>query len=318
MHRLGVSFEMQDALLRDARSADIVHGHSLWMLPNVYPALAAQRSGRPLIISPRGTLSPVALRRSRIMKALFWRLFQGPAVRKAACLHATSVQECQDIRKFGLLAPIATLPNGIDIPNLPTRSPKTGSLKQLLYLCRLHPIKGIEHLLNAWAAVQSQFPDWVLRIVGPDAGGYRKKLEALTERLQLARVTFLGPRYGDDKWAEYAAADAYVLPSHSENFGMSVAEAMACGLPVITTTSTPWVDLDSRRVGWSVTPDVNALTQALRSALSTPQGELIAIGQRGRKWMAEEFSWKKVAKDMIEVYRWLLGGGEPPRSVRLD
>ena len=316
LHRLGVSAAMRETIKHHACSADIVHGHSLWMLPNVYPAWGAKKAGKPLVISPRGTLSPVALRRSWLSKAIFWRMLQGPAVRQATCFHATSKQECLDIRAAGLKSPIATLPNGIDIPALALMSFENRLPQRLLYLGRIHPIKGIDVLLRAWGDVHPDFPNWVLRIVGPDENGYQAKLEALVSRLNLLGVEFVGPRYGDSKWSEYAAASAYILPSHSENFGMSVAEAMACGLPVITTTGTPWIDLDRRRVGWTVTADVAGLSAGLRAALKMSPRELATIGRQGRSWMIEKFSWKEIAQNMIEVYQWLLADGALPKSVK--
>ena len=165
---------------------------------------------------------------------MFWTTLQEAAVRSAACFHATSEQEYRDIRRAALRQPVAIVPNGIDMPTMSAK-PKASGLRTLLYLGRIHPIKGIDDLLRAWQRVASQFRDWQLRLVGPDNDGYRAQLERLSTELKLPRVMFAGPRYGADKQAEYAAADLYVLPSHTENFGMSAAEALARGVPIITT-----------------------------------------------------------------------------------
>ena len=178
---------------------------------------AARRASKPLVVSPRGTLSPVALQRSYWLKRAFWTLLQGRAVRSAACLHATSEQEYRDIRRFGLTQPVAVVANGVDIPPLEAPRASGTGLRTLLYLGRLHPIKGLENLLRAWQRLADRFPDWQLRLVGPAEAAYRADLESLASELDLKRITFAGPRYGADKHAEYAAADLYVLPSYTEN-----------------------------------------------------------------------------------------------------
>ena len=136
--RFYASPALRSALFEAARDADILHGHSLWLMPNVYPAAAARRWGKPLVMSPRGTLSAVSLSRSRWQKRAFWTLLQGPAVRSAACLHATSEQEYRDIRRAGLRQPVAVVPNGVDVPQTVERKPSAGQ-RTLLYLGRLAP-----------------------------------------------------------------------------------------------------------------------------------------------------------------------------------
>lgn len=315
--RFFASNQLKTALLSHAQYVDIIHSHSLWLMPNVYPSLAARRAGKPLVLSPRGTLSPVALSRSRWMKKLFWTLVQGPAVRSAACLHATSEQEYRDIRNAGLRQPVAIVPNGVDIPPWIGRKAQSGS-RTLLYLGRIHPIKGIDNLLRAWQSIAGRFPDWRLRLVGPDAASHRMQLDRLAAELKLERVEFTGPRYGADKHAEYAAADLFVLPSYSENFGMSVAEALAHGVPVITTTGTPWMSVRERACGWYVSPDTPGLEGALREALTLDRPELDRMGRAGRVWMEREFSWDQIAHEFEKIYKWILQGGPPPASVRLD
>src|SRR5207302_10654584 len=107
---------LSKALERAAPATDVIHNHGLWLMPNVAAGWAAARARRPLVVSPRGMLAPAALAFSALKKRAFWRLLQGPAVRQAACLHATSEQEYQEIRAFGLANPVAIIPNGIDLP----------------------------------------------------------------------------------------------------------------------------------------------------------------------------------------------------------
>lgn len=316
--RLGVSNAMRRGLVEAAGAADLVHNHGLWMAPNVYSAMAASAARKALVISPRGTFSPVALRRSAWLKRVFWTLAQGRAVRAAAALHATSEQEYRDIRARGLAQPVAVIPNGIDIPEAAATGAGPGALRRLLYLGRLHPIKGLEVLIQAWANTAQRFPDWELSLVGPGEAAYRGKLERLAADLGAPRVSFAGPAYGAAKGEAYCGADLYVLPSFSENFGMSVAEALAAGLPVIATTGTPWSALVAEGCGWQVEPKAEPLAAALAEAMARPPETLAAMGARGRTWMARNFSWARVAAEMEVFYLWVLQGGAPPPSVRLD
>jgi glycosyltransferase involved in cell wall biosynthesis len=188
----------------------------------------------------------------------------------------------------------------------------------VLYLGRIHPIKGISNLLHAWRAVAPKFGDWQLRLVGPDDGGHLVQMQRLAHDLELPRVAFAGPRYGTEKNAEYSGADLYVFPSHSENFGMSVAEALAHGVPVVTTTGTPWEKVEEHGCGWLVPPTAAGIQRALNEAISLDRPSLGKMGQAGRAWMQREFSWSRVAQDIESAYRWILGGGSPPNFVRLD
>ncbi len=313
------------ALRGAAPTSDILHSHSLWMMPNIYPGWVSRRSPLPLMISPRGTLSAWALRRSRWKKKIVWALAQGKVVRSAACLHATAEEEYRDIRRLGLRQPVCVIPNGVDVPlasasevpEVPATSASPAD-RVILYMGRLHSVKGIDRLIQAWTSLARERPDWCLRIVGPDDGGHEAKLRALAASLGTPRVTFAGPAYGSRKWAEYRAAALYVLPTHSENFGLTVAEALASGTPAITTKGAPWSGLERERCGLWIDQGVEPLVIALRHATRLGPLELAEQGARGRAWMLRDFSWDTIAEQMANVYRWLLLGGLPPPSVRVE
>jgi glycosyltransferase involved in cell wall biosynthesis len=122
---------------------------------------------------------------------------------------------------------------------------------------------------------------------------------------------------GAAKAAFYREADLFVLPSASENFGVAAAEALASETPAICTRGTPWAGLEAEGCGWWVDPSVDALATALDAAMSLPAASLRTMGRRGRTWMARDFSWPRVAADMLDLYRWLAGAGERPATVRL-
>lgn len=316
--RLWRSPALARALARSARTSDVVHSHSLWVMPNIYPGWIARPASTKLVVSPRGTLSPWALGHSRYRKKLVWAFLQGRVVRAAACLHATAEEEYRELRALGLRQPVCVVPNGVDVPaRSALDEPEPQGPNVVLYLGRLHVKKGIDRLLQAWSALAPERPDWCLWIAGPDDGGHERELRALAASLRAPRVTFGGPVYGDEKRALYRRALLHVLPSHSENFGMTVAESLASGTPVITTRATPWAGLERERCGFWIELGVEPLLAALREATRLPRAELLRLGARGRAWMARDFSWDGAARQMAEVYRWLSQGGEPPASVRL-
>jgi len=317
-YRLGRSPEMRRWLQSEiaGNAVDIVHNNSIWMMPNVYPGWATRGTDVPLVVSPRGTFSKWALGRSKAVKFLFWHGLQKGAIAHVALFHATAESEYEDIRRLGFRQPVAVIPNGIDVPDATTR--KSSRSRTLLFLGRVHPVKGVNLLLRAWTELQASFPDWSLRIVGPGDPGYLAELRALAASLAAERVDFAGPLYGQEKIRAYQAADLFVLPTHSENFGMAVAEALAAGCPVVTTKGAPWSGLVERRAGWWIDIEVESLRLALEEAMSKHPRDLAEMGVRGRAWMERDFSWKQIAVQMIESYRWVREGGGRPAWIRND
>jgi glycosyltransferase involved in cell wall biosynthesis len=307
------------ALRTSAPHIDVIHNHGLWLMPNVQAGWVAREAKKPLVVSPRGMLAPAALAFSRRKKQVFWRLLQGSAIRDAACFHATSEQEYEEIRAFGLVVPVAIIPNGVDIPEFAARSEAASITDRVvLSLGRLHPKKGLDTLVRAWAQIERDHPGWRLRIVGPDEAGYAHELAGLISSLGIRRAAIEGPVYGDAKWQTYRAADLFVLPSLNENFGLTVAEALATGIPVIATKGTPWSGLTAEGCGWWVDHGVDALASALDRAMAMPRTASDAMGMKGRAWMTRDFSWDRVGREMLDMYRWVKENRETriPHSVR--
>lgn len=296
-------------------SGTVIHSNGLWRMPNVYPGQISRRSGAPLIVSPHGMLGKDALRFSSVRKRVFSVLAQDRALASASCIHATSEKEFEDVRAFGINAPVAIIPNGIDIPTLSTDRGPPLSQREILYLGRLHPKKAIDRLLIAWSRLEACHPDWRVRIVGPSEAGYLEELKALAGRLGLARVEFHRGLFGAERDAAYRDADLLVLPTLDENFGMVVAEALAWGTPVICSKGAPWSGLESHGCGWWIDHGADALEVAMREALAKPRETLAVMGARGRAWVSDAFAWQGIASDMLAVYRWCLGAGERPACV---
>lgn len=316
--RLGASPSMRRWLVEEAASGrvDLIHNHSLWMMPNVYPGRACRRGRCLLVVSPRGTLSTWALRRSALQKKIFWRLLQAPVLQAAACFHVTAESEYEDIRRLGFLQPVCILPNGIDLPPF-AEVPKVGR-RVLLFLGRMHPVKGVDSLLRSWQSVEHRFPDWELHLAGPDNGGYLAEMQGLAAELRLERVVFRGKLLGEEKWRAYRSASLFVLPTYSENFGMTVAEALAAGTPTIVTKGAPWGGLKEQGAGWWIDIGVDPLVACLEQALGLPEMRLAEMGRAGREWMKRDYSWDRIGTQVSLAYRWLLEGGEAPPWVRSD
>jgi glycosyltransferase involved in cell wall biosynthesis len=296
----------------------IIHVHGLWRMPNVYPASVAKRARNHIVLSPRGMLGEAALEFSARQKQLFWMLAQGRAARAATCLHATSRHEYEDIRAFGLKAPIAIIPNGIDVPLAEPKRRTTHGPRTLLYLGRLHPKKGLDRLLDAWDLIKDHHRDWRLDIVGPIDSAYAQMLKARVDGDAAFRVRLVGPLYGDAKSEAYRRADLFVLPTLNENFAMTVAEALAQGTPVISTKGAPWAELVSHGCGWSTEQGVKPLAAAMDQAMSMSRERLASMGEAGRSWMCRDFAWSAIATSMQSVYDWLVAQGRPPPCVVLD
>lgn len=304
---------------------DIIHSHGLWMFPNLYARQAALQGGLPLVISPRGMVEEWSLRRGRGKKFLAWLLYERANLQAARLFHATSEDEAASLRSLGLRQPIAVIPNGIDLPDLsaiPPRAvleskfPELAGRSWLLFLSRLHEKKGIDRLLDAWSGLAARYPGWHLVIAGADLDGYGEIVRRQCAALGLdSRVTFTGMLVGEAKACALGRSQLFVLPTHSENFGIVIAEALAHRCPVITTTGAPWKDLVTHRCGWWIDLDLPSLSIALQEALQLEPDERRAMGSRGRQLMEQQYSWSHIGEEMLACYRWVLDQGPEPRCI---
>ena len=297
--------------------ADVLHSHGLWQHPSWVSLDWKKQFKRPHVCSVRGMLEPWAWAHRAWKKRPVWWLWERRNLQSASLLHATSIQEVEALRARGLRAPIAVIPNGVVLPDrleliCPQQQESTG--KTALCLSRIHPVKGLPLLLEAWAKVRPE--GWSLHIVGPDECGHRAYLERLGSRLGLGGlVRFSDAVAGEAKARAFRESRLFILPSHSENFGIAVAEALSYGLPVITTHGTPWSILESERCGWWVPTHAESLAVALEDATSRSGEALAAMGQRGREMVSSRFAWDGIAQQFIDCYRWILGLGSKPDCV---
>lgn len=307
---------VEAALKSNPQDRVVIHDNQIWRPFHHHVMKAARARGVPVLLSPRGTMTPWAMSYKLYKKQLAWLLYQRRIVSEVSAFHATSQLEASGIRDLGFRQPIAIVPNGIDFPTALPRPKAVAERRTMLFLSRIHPKKGLLNLVRAWRA-SNPGDAWRLVIAGPDEAGHETEIKALVGTLGLQdQVEFPGEISDKDKWSIYEAADVFVLPSFSENFGLVIAEALAAATPVIATTGTPWSALRENCLGWWVEPSVESLVPAIREATSMPPERLYAMGAKASPWARKEFSWDAVAAQMKTLYAWLADGGEAPPFVQ--
>jgi poly(glycerol-phosphate) alpha-glucosyltransferase len=324
----GFSPELKCRLAAEASGGLIIHSHGLWMHPGVVARELAKTTGSPLVISPHGMLEPWALENSSWKKRIAALVFENRNLRSADCLHALCEVEARNMRNYGLRNPIAVIPNGVDLKDfnplppyeaMEAEHPLLKDKRRMLFLSRIHPKKGLPHLLKAWQRLAPDFNDWVLLIAGSDQLGHAQEMRSLATELGLLNaVIFLGPLYGDAKMKAMAGSDAFVLPSFSEGFSMAILEAAACGLPVLMTPQCNFPELTAAGGAVETQPEVGSCEDGLRKIFSLSSAQRKSMGLCGRELIRKTYTWPAIAARMATVYAWLLRQGPKPDCVSLN
>lgn len=287
----------------------VYHGHGLYVYPNFLLGRYAREENKPLVYHPHGFFDPWILSRSKLKKRAVHWLFENANFRHVAFWRALSEKERGQIQTVvGKNSEIVVLPNGVHLP--PDRS--TEAIEELqsrypgkrpnrvLFLSRIHPKKGIDLLLKAWAALPASVrQDWEIALFGPNEDGYQAEMESLARDLGLADTcTFYGSVSGEAKEAAFRSADLFVLPSRSEGFPMAVLEAASYGLPVVQTNECNFSDLTSHEGAWEARPDIDSLTVTLEQALQADENERRQRGQKGKALVQRDYQWSAIAQQM--------------------
>jgi glycosyltransferase involved in cell wall biosynthesis len=301
--RQSVSLELLGAVAEQMRWADVVHLHAAYSFPTIPTLLAARLLKRPLVWTPHGALQRWSGSRRVGFKSLWEKVCIAVAPHELT-FHLTSEDEAAETRARFPRANIELIPNGVEIPDTPHREPR-GARLRLGFVGRLDPKKGIENLLAACRILKERnAPGFSLAIAGSGSADYEAKLRREIDRLELRNeVTMLGDLRGEEKQRMFERTDVVVVPSFTENFAIAVAEALAHGAAVIASTGTPWKDVDRVGCGLWVANDPAIIADAIIKINSMPIAEM---GERGRRWMAADFSWEKCATEMIVLYKTLL------------
>jgi glycosyltransferase involved in cell wall biosynthesis len=298
-------------IAREAADADLIHVHGLWNFTAWAGARAARAAGVPYVLSPRGMLLPGARARHGASKAIAWWAIQRRDLRAAALLHATSDTEARGLA--GLGPRVVTIANGVDwrivtpeqVARLRQRLDLPADEDVITFIGRLHPIKRLDLLAGAFTRLRRAGRRAWLVIAGPDEGGFRQQVEPLFHDVADA-VRWTGAMDGDDKWSLLAASRVLVQCSDSESFGLSVAEALACGVPVVVTDRGAWAGVTAAACGEVVAHDAMAIGDALERLLASPTAAR-EMGQRGRDWVRRTFGWDANGRAMAREYESIVG-----------
>ena len=334
---LGFAPELTRTLI--AETPDLINVHGLWKYTSVATLRAAAAVRCPYLVHPHGMLDPWAVQNSRWKKRLAEWAYERRHLRGAGCLRALNRSEAASIRAYGLRNPICIIPNAIDLPPSPEpplsdrrepnrvqaaneANPFSTGRRVLLYLGRIHPKKGLENLIQAWAALQGRphgtlaASDWQLAIAGWDQGGHETVLQSQVAEHALGdRVVFLGPRFDAAKAACFRHCDAFVLPSFSEGLPMTVLEAWSYAKPVVMTPQCNLPEGFTSGAALSIDASVTSITAGLQKLFEMDDSQRQSMGNRGFELVSRDFTWPRVAHQLQQVYDWLLGGGPLPDCV---
>jgi glycosyltransferase involved in cell wall biosynthesis len=287
-------------------SADVVHHHSIWLRTLHYAHRAARKANATFVVSPRGMMDPWAWRHHSRKKAFARALIHPGAFEAVDGWHATSPEEEKALRGLGFRQPVCVAPNGVSAPSAEDLASAAAHWREIvpsseqrpvaLFYSRFHQKKRLLELIDTWLEYGPR--DWLLLIVGIPEDYTPEMIEAYVLRAgHSGRVRAYD---GSGHPPPYAIASLFLLPSHGENFGLSIAEALASGVPALVTDTTPWTGLNRTGSGWCV--PWGDYAPAIRAATSEGLDSLRFRGLTAKRWVLSEFSWEKSAHLLSEFY----------------
>lgn len=297
-------FKNEVSKLFDVIKPDLVHVNCCWMPACAFIQQMAQKRNIKVVLTPHGMLEPWIIKRhywTRKLPALL--LYQKAAIQNADCLQATAESEKENLLKLGYNSNIKIVKLGIDAESIIMKTSWKKN-KQLLFLSRVHVKKGINYLIEAVDDLQKELQGYKILVAGEGDADYVATLkQQIADKGLQEIIQLIGGVYGDKKWELFQTSDFFVLPTHSENFGLAIAESLASGTPVITTVGTPWNDLNSSNSGAWIEIGTQPLVDTLKRFLSLSDEEMETMGKNGRKLIETKYSAKVMAEEMMEVYQ---------------
>lgn len=304
---------------------DIIHPQCIWIYPSFATLRYHKQNNVPYIISTRGMLDKWILNNNAWKKKLVGGLYEREYIKNANCLNALALSEYEAMRDFGCKNPIAIIPNGVNLPSeewpsdakIPTWR-CNDDRKVMLFLSRLHPKKGIENMIKAWAGLGAYKKEWKLIIAGESKDEiYMQTLNSAIKNSNLNNDVFLvGPQFNFDKDICFRCSDAFILPSFSEGLPMAVLEAWSYGLPVIMTDACNIPEGFESNAALQISPDPDSILSELNRLFTMPDSERIDMGKRGKQLVKDKFTWESIARQTYSVYQWILNGGKMPSVIK--
>lgn len=301
---------MREQLDRIINSVDLVHTQMPFVYPTFAAGMASIRHKKPLFYQQRGVFGPERLKFRGMKKKLYINAIERPIMRRATTLIALTKAEVESYRALGVKTPCRVIPNGVDIVD--HQHPFNRSASSLydispdeviiLFMARLHPIKGADRLIRAFLMLQDRFPKTKLVMAGPDEWGMVEKFRiAITKAGVGNRVLFPGMVTGEAKQELLARADLFCLPSDGEGFSMAVLEALANSSTVLISPGCHFSEVEKAGAGRVVKPEPEALSRAIAALLENPK-ELREMGKKGRDFVARHYSWDTVIDQLLDAY----------------
>lgn len=299
---------LEKKILNELTKDTLIHVHMPWSYPAYLGYKIAKQQNIPLIVSTRGTMYKWALKQSKYIKKLAWFLFQKKMLQTANAIHVTEKNEITSVNEIGIDNNFILIPNGVELEQGYNEQNQVfldeisydSSTRYILFLGRIVHNKGLHYLINSFNKLSARYNNVELLIVG------NIEDKAYFDTLKIGQKThILGMRKGIDKHTLFSIASLFVLPSRSENFGLAIAEAMSYKLPVITTTGTPWEELEQHNAGWWIKLTQENLDKAIEEALSCSDSQLKEKGLRCYN-LIKEYNWNTQAAKMKQCYEKIL------------
>ena len=309
------SGELPRFLNDKAGSFDLIHIHQVWHYPGYTAFRAASKHKLPCVLTIRGELNEWGLRQKALKKRIYRLVLLDRMLRNVNTLHALTRAEKEQIVKLGYETPVVVAPNGIkpapfealpDPTGFMQRYPVLQGKRIILFLGRLHPMKGLDMLARSFSIIARRFDDVVLLVAGPNKLGTRGNMESiLSSEGLLDRTVFTGMLTGEDKLAAMSCADLFVLPSHSEGFANAVLEAMAARLLVVITKGCEFPEVSEHGAGLVIEAGEAPIAEAITMLLSDTDLRK-RMGQQGHKLVSERYTWQATAATLVNLYETLV------------
>ncbi len=315
--RYGYTPRLVDWLRRNASNYDAVIVNGLWNYASFGGWRALRGSRTPYFVFTHGMLGPwfnKAYPRKAFLKSLFWRLFEHRVLRDArGVLFTCEEEKILASRSFdpyvarefvvGYGTSDVTGDPAAQLNSFFEKTPSARGRRSILFLSRIHEVKGVDLLIDAFAGLANQYPEFDLVIAGPDQVGLVAPLRKRAENLGIGqRIHWPGMLTGDAKWGAFRAAEFFVLPSHHESFGMVIVEAMALARPVLITNKVNiWREIEADAAGIVVNDDIEGITRGLREMLETTCEERAAMGTRARQAFLSRFDMENNAMELLKL-----------------
>lgn len=294
---------------------DIYHANGIWTYPTYKTIKVATLLNKPTVVTMHGMLNHNALNFSAIPKKIFLSIFQRKELNRVSCIHATSRYEAQCIRDARVIAPIAVIPNGIEIKERVAPQKDISSHITFGFIGRVDRVKNLHLLLKVWRDIENIQKNIRLVIIGDGDKEYLKELLNFVCNNNITSVEFKGMLSEDNTQLEIEKLNYLILPSISENFGMVVVEALSKGIPVIATKGTPWQDLEDCNCGWWIENNYNTLKATINAAIATEQAEYTVMSNHAKELAQSRYSIDYTAEKMHQLYNYLINKNNKPNFI---